>query len=67
MPKVISCKGCTDRTIEPNCHMTCERYLNDVEENRKMKQKIHEAQNFDVYHRNLVVSVKTKRWKRDKK
>lgn len=20
------CKDCTDRTIEPNCHMTCKRY-----------------------------------------
>lgn len=21
------CKGCEDRTVEPNCHMTCDRYL----------------------------------------
>lgn len=22
-----SCKGCEFRTVEPNCHMTCETYL----------------------------------------
>ena len=21
------CKGCPNRTVEPNCHMTCETYL----------------------------------------
>ena len=20
------CKGCPDRTVEPNCHMTCDKY-----------------------------------------
>ena len=22
-----ACNGCTDRRIEPNCHLTCEKYL----------------------------------------
>lgn len=21
------CKGCTERSVQPNCHSTCERYL----------------------------------------
>ena len=21
------CKGCSDRCADPNCHMTCDRYL----------------------------------------
>lgn len=21
------CKGCQDRTVEPNCHITCEEYI----------------------------------------
>ena len=24
------CKGCKDRTVEPNCHMTCDKYLEFV-------------------------------------
>lgn len=26
------CKDCKDRTVEPNCHMTCERYLKTKEQ-----------------------------------
>lgn len=42
------CKGCTDRRIEPNCHLTCEKYLlerarlDEVKE-RKLKDKIVSA------------------------
>lgn len=24
---LMPCKGCRDRVVEPNCHMTCEKYL----------------------------------------
>lgn len=41
-PPQAPCRGCSDRTIEPNCHMTCERYLafaNDLASSRKKKQE----------------------------
>lgn len=25
-PYEAPCKGCPDRTVEPNCHVTCPRY-----------------------------------------
>lgn len=40
--QVAPCKGCTDRTIEPNCHMTCERYLSfrgDLDKKKQQKRR----------------------------
>ena len=45
------CKGCTfetGRTIEPNCHMTCERYLKYQEEHEKWKEKMHRERDKDT-------------------
>lgn len=25
--RITCCKDCPDRTVEPNCHITCPRYL----------------------------------------
>lgn len=42
------CKGCEERTIEPNCHMTCERYLEALEEHHRIRdQKIREKHVWD--------------------
>lgn len=41
--KTTPCKDCTERTIEPNCHSTCERYLDMVERNRVLKEKKEKA------------------------
>ena len=35
MDKFKSCQDCPDRSIEPNCHETCEGYLFRCEENKK--------------------------------
>lgn len=32
------CDGCTDRVVEPNCHMTCKGYLAWQEELKKCRQ-----------------------------
>ena len=32
------CKGYPDRTVEPNCHMECERYLKAVEEHHRLME-----------------------------
>lgn len=46
MNRTISCcKDCPDRTVEPNCHMTCEAYLTEKAESERIKSaRIREAQ-----------------------
>ena len=39
--------NCPDRTVEPNCHMTCEGYLFRCEKLKKMKEGREE--NLDYY------------------
>ena len=36
------CKNCQERTIEPNCHSTCEKYLKYVELCKKFKKEQHD-------------------------
>lgn len=45
MNQTISCcKDCPDRTVEPNCHMTCEAYLESKAKMELVKAaKIREA------------------------
>lgn len=37
------CKGCTERTAVPNCHMTCEQYLKWKAEDSIAKKKQHDT------------------------
>lgn len=41
--KYRTCLGCPDRTVEPNCHMTCEGYL-------YRRQKLDEGSELRVRH-----------------
>ena len=44
--KAKSCKDCPDRTVEPNCHMTCEYHLKREERQviiRKARKKNHDT------------------------
>ena len=41
------CYRCSDRTIEPNCHDTCGRYLEWVAENEKIKKE--RRKDFDYF------------------
>lgn len=43
--KFATCKGCPDRTIEPNCHTVCRGYLYRAER----AKKIREAKQTDIY------------------
>lgn len=49
MKKEKTCKDCRDRTIEPNCHMTCEKYLKAKEKmagvNRCISRHFNEVAN----------------------
>ena len=39
------CQGCEDRTVEPNCHMTCEKFLKYDAMNKKLqKERIKTAE-----------------------
>ncbi len=37
------CRNCADRCAEPNCHMTCERYIKAKEEFEAEKKQIRES------------------------
>lgn len=36
--KFRTCQNCPDRSVEPNCHMTCEGYLFRCEKLKKAKE-----------------------------
>lgn len=41
------CKGCTERCAEPNCHTTCQRYIDWKSKDHKMKvDKTHDDRVF---------------------
>lgn len=46
---IAPCKGCPDRVAEPNCHITCERYLTYVRLNKEMKDEIHKQKEIDAF------------------
>ena len=37
--KFKSCKDCPDRSVEPNCHNTCEGYLARCEKSKKIREQ----------------------------
>ena len=54
MDKYETCQGCEDRTIEPNCHMTCEGYLFRCEKLKKMKEGKDEHVDYYGFKRNSI-------------
>ena len=61
--KDAPCKYCNDRVIEPNCHNTCEKYINwckerevEVENRRKHKGEYtaYQCSYRKIYKSNLV-------------
>lgn len=41
--KTPPCKDCTDRVVEPNCHMTCEKYKEFTNKQQHRKELIRKA------------------------
>lgn len=35
------CRGCEDRSITPNCHMTCEKYIRQKELQQEVNKKMY--------------------------
>lgn len=42
MAGINCCYNCPDRTVEPNCHTSCEKYLSQKAEGEKKKAEIAE-------------------------
>jgi len=55
------CKGCKDRVAEPNCHITCERYLAEKALYDEKKKKIYNAKMQDAMERDRSIN-KSVRW-----
>lgn len=51
--KFISCDGCTDRSVIPNCHGSCEGYIF----RQKKRQEIADRQKKDGDYLNFKKSV----------
>lgn len=60
------CKDCQDRTIEPNCHDTCERYKSWKEDNNAEKQRRKEMNTYTIYNHEKTERMYRKNgWKRE--
>ena len=40
---IAPCKGCQDRVIEPNCHITCIRYNEFVKQSEQYREEKYKA------------------------
>ena len=62
--KYDTCMNCPDRTIEPNCHMTCESYLSRIKTKQEYKYAINNERMKDgairSYYKNLNEKIKRK-------
>lgn len=47
--KFKTCKDCPDRTIQPNCHTTCEGYIYRCKINEERKANERKAKEFDSF------------------
>lgn len=60
------CKNCPDRCVEPNCHMTCEKYL----EFQAFRQEIIEMRAvtsaLNDYDRKIIARIRRKEQQHDR-
>lgn len=56
--KYHTCQDCPDRTIEPNCHMTCEGYLFRVQKSIDSKKHEYENVEFGNFKREQIRKTK---------
>jgi len=48
---ITCCKDCQDGTVEPNCHDTCERYLEERAQLHRIRNKRIREKSADAYIR----------------
>lgn len=62
------CKGCKDRTVEPNCHMTCQKFLEQKDKYEEYKARIREIKDKEIavreYKKERVLSTMRKMGKK---
>lgn len=58
MNKFESCEGCPDRTIEPNCHITCEGYIFRLEKSERLKKLRRKDFDYYDFKKNVVENAK---------
>lgn len=58
------CKDCTERSVEPNCHDTCERYLAEKARDADIKKKKQLDSEYNTCARELARERKLKWQKR---
>lgn len=61
-PKGFNCRNCPNRSIEPNCHVSCEGYLT-MKENQETnnKKRREESSYVDYYYEAKQRAKKTRR------
>lgn len=68
---VSPCKGCEDRVPYPNCHSTCERYIEwnkrHLEEKEAKSKKESEERTFTSYNVETSIKLKKKGLRSDKR
>lgn len=64
-PIFKSCKNCPDRYV--GCHSICEKYLKEVEENKRLKEKERDRRNLDRYIGNQIAKMGDRISKKEKK
>lgn len=57
------CKDCKDRTVEPNCHTTCEKYLEAKALHDEKKQRIYDAKMKENVDRDRSINKNLRRVK----
>lgn len=57
------CLGCSDRVAEPNCHMTCEKYLAFQQFRTKKIEAVHSNSEWNDYNRKLGNRIEKRRKK----
>lgn len=62
--KFHTCYGCPDRSIEPNCHSTCEGYKYRTEKAEALKEEKRKAYEYINYKSKRVMETKEKIAKR---
>lgn len=51
------CKDCQERTLEPNCHMTCRRYLDAKELHDKERKAQSDGGIVAGYYKELSLDI----------
>lgn len=71
MDRISPCKGCEDRVPYPNCHMTCERFIEwnkrHLEEKEAKSKKELEERIFTSYNVETSIRLKKKGLRSDKR